>query len=161
MICQVQSKDIWDRLLAMAPLLISAVVAWIAWAQYKTSQNKLKLDLYNRRFSIYERTLNYYLAYTATDRSDEFIDKCSADFIRAYRESVFLFGGASPVYQTLTTIKDTLAFLVDFDRRFRTSPYDKDEYRAFSEIKNAKPDMTQQLLELESSLASWLDFRKI
>lgn len=38
--------------------LIAAIVAWIAYRQYKTSDNKLRLDLYDRRHQIFNKLVS-------------------------------------------------------------------------------------------------------
>jgi len=161
MTCQPQAKDILDYLVSLAPVIISIFMLWIARAQYTTNNNKLKLDLYNRRFSVYEKTLDYYLAYMAREKSVELLDSCRKDFIGAYRESIFLFGEASPVYKSLTIIKDTLSFLIEYENKFGSGSYDKDECLAWSKIRDSKPEMATLMKSLEVSLAQWLDFRKI
>jgi hypothetical protein len=160
MTCPINHKTIWDYLSTLAPIGISLAVVWIAWCQYRTNNQKLKLDLYNRRFAIYEKTLSYYLAYKKENDAG-LIDKCSTDFVRAYRESVFLFGENSPVYKALTEIKDNLGFLIQFDRKFSDSPKDKDQYQAWSAKKNALPDLEELIPKLERALMEWLDFRRI
>ncbi|MGO1073186.1 hypothetical protein [Lysobacter sp. CA199] len=35
-------------------LLVACLAAWIAYRQYRTARNKLKLDLFDRRFLVYE-----------------------------------------------------------------------------------------------------------
>ncbi len=124
-----------DYLSAAGPLIISAAVAYVAWAQYKTSRRKFRFDLYNRRFAVFEAALVYYQAYSSTD--PEAIDRASVDFVRGYREASFLFGRDSSVYHALTKIKDRLAGPANQDR-----------------------DPTAAMQELEDALLPWLDFRK-
>jgi hypothetical protein len=55
-------------LLALPVSLLSAGVAYAAWW---TSREKLRLDLYNRRFDVYSRTLDFYhvlLKWSPTER---------------------------------------------------------------------------------------------
>lgn len=96
----------------------------------------------------------------AREKSAELIDVCSTDFVSAYRESIFLFGVESSVYKTLSIIKDTTSFLVQFENKFSSGTYDNDEYLAWPKIKESKPEMTTLMKNLEVSLAPWLDFRK-
>ena len=39
--------------LAVPSTMIASIVAWIAYQQYEINRQKLKLDLYDRRFKIY------------------------------------------------------------------------------------------------------------
>jgi hypothetical protein len=50
---------------AIAPICgysIAAIALWVASRQSKTSREKLRLDLYDKRFAVYERTLAFYSA---------------------------------------------------------------------------------------------------
>lgn len=161
MSCHPYTKQTIDYLLAVVPIIISFAVVFIAWAQYKTNKNKLRLDLYNRRFAVYDKTLAYYQAYYSGDSDNEALRESVIDFVRAYRESSFLFGRESSVYKALTEIKDTFEFLVQFDAKFRSAPYDKDEFQAWSESKASKSDPTKLMESLEQMLTPWLDFQKI
>lgn len=144
MYCSVESKDALDYLIAIAPIFISGAVAYIAWAQYETNESKLKLDLYNRRFAIYHKTISYYLACmkprkTATENEKYDMDfrECESEFVIAYRESVFLFGTQSTVYEKLTEIKNMLS-------RPNIDPI----------------QLEKTMLELEQSLLPSLDFHR-
>lgn len=159
--CHPDTKQTIDYLLGVVPIIISFAVAFIAWAQYKTNKSKLRLDLYNRRFSVYDKTLAYYQAYYSRDSNNEATRESATDFVRAYRESSFLFGRESSVYKALTEIKDTFSFLVEFDAKFKTEHYDKKEFSAWSEIKASKQDPTKLMESLELSLTPWLDFKEI
>jgi hypothetical protein len=97
-------KDIFDYLIAITPILISAFVAAVFWWQYKISRNKLRLDLYNRRFEIYSKTLDFYQALISFDPSvtlKEPFNTLQKAFIKAYRESQFLFDEETGIYAIL------------------------------------------------------------
>lgn len=154
-------KETIDWLLKFTPIIISISVAIIGWFQYKINKNKIRLDLYNRRFAVFDKILNYYLAYYSTNLTSEKIQGIEKDFVCAYRESLFLFGRESSVYKIITEIKDDLGFLFQFKEKFGPLPYDKDEYRAWSKTKEEKQDPAKLMKSLEDALASWLDFQKI
>lgn len=153
-------KSYYDWALVIAPILISGAVALIGYFQYKINSHKFRLDLYNRRFSVYEKALAYFQSYYSSEANAEFIDGCARDFIRVYRESIFLFGADSTVYRELTVLKDTLSFLVQFNRKFNSEPRDPDEYREWSKMKQSKPDLHTIMAALEIALLPWLDFKK-
>lgn len=159
--CHPDTKQAVDCILGVLPIITSCAVAYIAWAQYKTNKNKLRLDLYNRRFAVYDKTLAYYQAYYSRDLDNEALRESATDFVRAYRESSFLFGRKSSVYKALTEIKDTFGFLVEFDAKFGSGSYDKDEHRAWSKIRASKKDPTKLMESLEQALTPWLDFQEI
>jgi hypothetical protein len=157
----VTEEKLGDTLLKLIPIIISISVVVIGYFQFKINKHKLKLDLYNRRFLVYERTLDYFQAYYFKSANEELIDNAALEFIKAYRESTFLFGNKSTVYILLTELKDTLNFLIYFDRKFKDKIYDDDEYKASSNAKSKKRDLSAIMNDLESSLTPWLDFKKI
>ncbi len=161
MTCAAASKSLADQATAWAPVLISLAVAYIAWAQYATNRAKLKLDLYGRRFTVYEKTLNYYLRYMRNGEAGDSIEDSQIDFVRAYRESMFLFGAQSKVYETLTEIKDVMAFNVQYAARLQAQPSDKDANAAWSQTSARQPDVGVMLLRLEIEMLPYLDFKQI
>jgi|SRR5665647_1523321 len=133
------TKSWLDYLIAFSPTAIALSVACIAFAQLKTNNLKLKLDLYNRRFDIYKKTLNYYLNNIYINkRIESEILNSNYEFTIAYRESNFLFERKSGVHEKLTAIKDLIANKSTDARQLETA-----------------------MLALEQSLLPSLNFRKI
>ena len=83
---------------AIGTLAIAAIVATITKAQWRTNQEKLRLDLYSKRFEIYMRTLDFYTALLGWKDEPEQI-ALIAPFYRAFRESRFLFPESAGVYR--------------------------------------------------------------
>lgn len=76
-------------LAALLTPLIALLAAYIAWQQWKTNERKLKLDLYDRRFRIYEATRQLILSIIRNaDVESEEIQK----FQLTVAEARFLFG---------------------------------------------------------------------
>lgn len=88
---------------SLVTALIALFVAWVAYQQWKTNGEKLRLDLYNRRFDVYAATLTYYQALVEYDpiANQESFKEVSSDFIKACREALFLFDKASGVSDIL------------------------------------------------------------
>lgn len=128
-----------DYFFVLAPITISILVAWVAFRQYLTSRDQLRLDLYNRRFAAFEAALTYYKLYFSTDADAEVKRKADVEFTCAYRKTSFLFGRESDVYKAFTELKDTLA----------------------ARPGHQKQDPTTALQALEDALRPWLDFQKI
>jgi len=153
-----------EHLAKLTPIFISTVVAYIAYLQYKINNHKLKFDLYNRRFSVYEKTLAYYQSYIAYDgeiESNQHVKKSAAEFVRVYRESIFLFGKDSSIYESLTKIKNSLSELVSIQEYFKSKNLDKDKSKAYSNRLDTLPSIEKELEMLELLLTPWLDFKKI
>lgn len=159
--CTAEQKSLYDYFLVIFPLIVSVAVGFIGWFQFKINKHKLRLDLYNRRFSVYEKTLSYFQSYYSRSHVPESTASSASEFIRAYRESIFLFGADSAVHKKLTELKDTLGFLIQFDEKFRSDPYDKDEYKVWSEKKQSIADASTLMKALENDLLPWLDFRNV
>jgi hypothetical protein len=86
--------------------LISLVALVVAALSYFVASERFRLDLYNKRFDIYVRTVRFYQALMTSQRDDE--DETFAalrkEFILAIRESQFLFSPESGVYDLLSRL---------------------------------------------------------
>ena len=79
-----------------------AVLAWVSYWQRQSTLAKLRLDLYDRRFAIYSKTLTFFHALGEPDRyaSDSF-KATHREFIKAVKESKFLFDASSGIFERL------------------------------------------------------------
>lgn len=118
----------------VASIATAIFMAYVAWSQWKVNKYKLRLDLYDRRFAIYEKVIVYYKAHVLSINERP----ADIDFVCAFRSSAFLFGKESNVYLTLLKIKDELA---------KTNT----DYSIVSNLMD----------ELDFELVPWLDFRTI
>jgi hypothetical protein len=80
-------------------MLIAASVALIAFYQWKTNREKLRLDLYQRRFEIYFRVLDFHFAIWQKDEPK--LNLLHVPFMKAFWESKFLFPEKSGIYDFL------------------------------------------------------------
>jgi hypothetical protein len=99
-------------LIKAVPLAISVLSLLFAGAAWWINREKLRLDLYNRRFDIYSRTLDLLHALetwnpTAAEISarslqdSSGLDKALKAFTKASRESRFLFDDESGIFKHL------------------------------------------------------------
>jgi len=92
----------------IATVVIAIFVAFIGAFQLFTARQKLLLDLYNRRFEIYLRTVDFMWALKEWEfLSDVAKVERRIAFMRAMRESRYLFAGDASI----------LNLLEEFDRR--------------------------------------------
>ncbi len=153
-----EQKTIIDCFIAVGPIFISAAIGGIAWSQLKTNKLKLRLDLYNRRFGIYLKTIDYYHACYGNDVDK--ITSCSLDFTKAYRESLFLFGRDSEAYVILSRIQQTLARHSAITKEEQKPNPDRELILEFR--KQTPPhEIEKELLDLEHAIMPWLDFHNI
>lgn len=151
-----------DWVIAVTPIIISITVAIVGFFQYRINRQKFRLDLYNRRFAVYSKTLQYLQSHYNSKEQEENKAICKNEFIHFYRESLFLFGGDSIVYKLLTELKDTLEFLTSYNQILsETSKNDKDTLKSIVKTKEGKRDTTKIIEDLEKALIPWLDFKKI
>jgi hypothetical protein len=146
---------------------IAIIAAYIAWRQWITSHNQFKFGLYNRRFNVYDRTINFYSAYMDYNPDSEEpekqeklrkLEESKVEFIIAYRESRFLFGESSLVYVLLEKIKNNL--LIRFQLKVSTNT---DIYYCsqLHKDKESQPHPEEQIKSLENALLQWIDFSKL
>ena len=105
--CIAQSKDLADYLVSLTPICIAIFVAYIGFRQATVSRDKLRLDLYNKRFEIYEASLSFYQAISNYDGSKgEAFNATHRAFIKAMKESQFLFSSTSNIHKILQEISN-------------------------------------------------------
>ena len=73
---------------ALTPF-VAVLALYIAYRQYRVEHHAAEIDLFNRRFDIYQRTLKYVFARC---QSDAIPNKVSRDFRAAVVEANSLFG---------------------------------------------------------------------
>ena len=87
---------IWlDILQGLSTPVIGIAVVYIAYQQHKTNRNKLRLDLYDRRFKLYNEITSLLGSIVQKgDVSDDDLAGC----LRNTKEAVFLFKEDIPKY---------------------------------------------------------------
>jgi hypothetical protein len=77
---------------ALLPFVIAALGAWIAWQQMLNARRKLRLDLFDKRFEVYQffnEFAYYLLAFSDSDKMNRFW----AQFQDMHGTAELLFGG--------------------------------------------------------------------
>lgn len=95
-----QAQLILSSFTALFTLVIAIASTRIANRQALTNEEKLRLDLYNKRFEIYRRSVDFYQVLESWDGSEQ-AKSVHKLFIIAKLESVFLFEPESGISQTL------------------------------------------------------------
>jgi hypothetical protein len=90
--CSLFAQSWYDFFKDFSPSFVAtifgAVAAWIAFNQWKTANNKLKFDLFDKRMEIYNRTREF-LAKTVREGNGDFSD--SLHFLHSVDSAKFLF----------------------------------------------------------------------
>ena len=171
LIAKLMERSPVDGWVPIVTLVIAAAVALATIGQWFVNRSKLRLDLYNRRFEIYSKTLDFFqmvLYYDPSKATDDDRIKYTVkelDFIKSHRESQFLFSTKFKcVYQLLEEFRQKANRIVAYRElrgpmRGQESPEDlkkrHDEYtRDLEWVKNF-------ILQLEKKMAPYLNFQKI
>ena len=157
-------------LLAVA---VSVAAACFAGAAWWTNREKLRLDLYNRRFDVYSRTLDFYhallewipsgseKALTSLQDSPELRQTLRA-FIKASREARFLFGEDSGVRKRLEQMRDDTMGIIGYQRdlapKLNSPPDMIAEYENFKERWNR---IHESIPLLEKEMSKYLNFHAL
>ena len=83
-------------------LAIGGAVGYVAYQQWKTARDKLRLDLYDRRFKVFQAVMDFIGHASSTDATSvqEIIK-----FDTARTEALFLFGGDKELLDYLASIR--------------------------------------------------------
>ena len=155
-------------------LAISVASACFTGAGWWTGREKLRLDLYNRRFDIYSRVLDFVYALddwnpTEAERNSSSLQD-SADlveaqraFIKATRESQFLFKDNSGVHKLLEQMHADSAGIIGYKRDIaRNAAFvGPDVPLQFNEFLKKKERIRSSIPPLEQAMSAYLDFHKL
>ncbi len=93
-----------NEIMSVSRALLAPVVAvlalLVAYGQYRTARHQRRIELFDRRFSVYTRTVNFV---RASCHGDIVASEISAEFWAAVTEAHFLFG--KDVIHALEVIK--------------------------------------------------------
>jgi hypothetical protein len=97
--------------------IMSGIALVISAFAFFVASEKLRLDLYNKRFEVYQRTVKFYMAMFAEDKDPEALALLRRDFIIASREAQFLFSPKSGVYGLLVKLLKESTKITDRPKR--------------------------------------------
>jgi hypothetical protein len=153
--------------ISLASLLVAAGAFW-------TSREKLRLDLYNRRFDVYSRMLDYVHAlddwnptdaerasHSLQDSAD--LDRTKRAFIKATREAQFLFKDKSGVHKLLEQMHTDSFGIIGYRRDIARNPgfVGPDALQAYNEFLKKLERMHASILPLEQAMSKYLDFHAV
>jgi hypothetical protein len=86
--CAIGGMSVWAVLQGLLTPVIAAIATYIAWQQWQANRQKLKLDLYQQRFKVFDAVRDM-LGMMYTTVSD---DKRLFELLSKTRGTEFLFG---------------------------------------------------------------------
>ncbi|RYX79946.1 hypothetical protein EON83_30625 [bacterium] len=154
-------------LAAITPVITAVIVAYIAYQQFKTNKQKLRLDLYNKRFNVYDKTLAFYAALhnaNASFKNEDFMKVANA-FTPAFNESKFLFHPKHGVHQLLNEFHEAAIGIIGFNSDGKALA-DSGAHEEFSKLFQKNQHellvvMPKRIKQIEEAMASYLNFHKV
>jgi hypothetical protein len=140
--------------------VVGLIALTVAWSQMRIASAKVKLDLYNKRFSVYVAALELYQC-ACTNSRDGIKDKFNK-LTQACRESRFLFDGKDGVHETLIRIQKAGGIILT-QHESKLDPLTKNDLvRALYEKSvEAFHAMEKDILALEEQLKDYLSFHNV
>lgn len=131
---------------SVGAVCISVYSSWIA-------REKLRLDLYNKRFEIYVKASAYALLHRLNLDNTSGISDPSVErnFIIAFRESKFLFKSDAQIYTLMKQILNICSYIKEYQKHPGTH-HNPDKFLA------AKDSIEDKLEQLEDAMMPYLKF---
>lgn len=149
------SKLIIVNMPALVAVIVAVVVACISYQQYKLSKDKFRLDLFEKRFSIYkgvQRFLTHILI-----NGKVYLDK-SDEFRRDTQDAIFLFGDEIPNY--LDIIDKKALDMWATTEQYKDLPVGKERSSLVSQESILLKELIAELPRLREVFSPYLKFDK-
>lgn len=134
-------KTFTEILSAISPIVIGAIVAYIAYQQHLTNRNRLKMELFGRRYKIYDAVITI-----ITTNFDDFRDDTVECLHRDLSAARFLFDSDEDVLDLTKKVIEAAHGIVTY-RREQGIPDDSDKELDEDQSQAAK-DLSKNLWKL-------------
>lgn len=135
------------------PTVMSIFLAYIAYQQMKTDKNKLKLDLYNKRFEIYTNTLKFYQELIG----EEVTKETHIKFINSKEASRFLFSKDVDIYKLLDEMHSQSFKVIGFKKHGKDFVCDQETFlKSSKEMQQVLSWFNEQIPELCKKMQKYL-----
>jgi len=146
----------------LAAVAVVSVTGYFAWHQMDIARKKLRLDLYDRRFKVFNSIFDFYqamISWKGTPEQKEARDR----FFRAYQESGFLFTKESGIEALLKMLNDEGMKVIGFKEN--SDMYKSDPnlmIEQFEKTNDIQLRIFNEGLEnLKAAMHQYLDFSKV
>ena len=137
----------------LLPTVMSIFLAYIAYQQMKTNKNKLKLDLYNKRFEIYTNALKFYQELIGEEVSKE----THLKFINSKEASIFLFSKDIEIYKLLDEMHSKSFKVIGFKKHGKDIACDPAVFlKSNNEMQQVLSWFNEQVPELRKKMQRYL-----
>ncbi len=133
--------------------LITAIVAWTGYQRHKLTKEKLKLDLFEKRFAVY-KGVQAFLSIILTDARYEIADLY--EFRRTTQDGTFLFGPDIPEY--IKRIDNQALNLKSTAGKLEGLPKGDERAQLCAEESRLLKELTGELPKLKEAFAPYLRF---
>jgi hypothetical protein len=137
-------------------LVLAASVAIVAWLQWWVALNKLRLDLFDRRYKVYDATRKFL---SVIFREATFTDSQLFEFYAGVSDAGFLFG--DDVVKYLEEIRTRAIRMLTAQHIFEPLPVGEERTRHVNMASDQLKWLTDQLTEMANVFAPYLGFANI
>jgi hypothetical protein len=144
----------------IATVAIAGLVAWITRRNSEIARQKLRLDLYERRYAVYREARRFRDSVTLWNREPTVT--IAESFVELAEQARFLFPPDSGVASYLEEMAKHAHFVLNFEIRYRSSDATPEEQARLAEQK-AEHDywLARSMPELERRMGPYLNFHSI
>jgi hypothetical protein len=140
----------------LATLLVGCGVGFIAWQQWKVSHDKLRLDLFDRRYKVFDSTRIFLSVILKNARFD---DSQFFEFCAGISDVEFLFG--KDVVDYLTQIRTKALDARAHHEALETIPVGDERSRRVNAKQNDILWLGEQINVISGAFAPYLNFTNI
>lgn len=140
----------------LATMLVGISIAFIAWQQWQVARAKLRLDLFDRRYKIYDSTRKFV---ALTMRDANFSDSQLFEFFAGTSDAAFLFD--ADVFDYLKQIGKRAVDMRIHHHACQNVPMSDERSRHVQETHNQLLWLSEQLTAMTKIFTPYLGFSNI
>jgi hypothetical protein len=147
------------RLTVLGPLatvVVGFVVAYIAWRQWEVARHRLRLDLFDRRYKVYDATRKFL---SVILRDAGFEDAQLWEFNAGTSDAEFLF--ESSVVEYLAQIRKRAVNVITQQKVYERMPVGEERSRHVQSEHDDLLWLTHQLTDMTKVFSPYLGFSQI
>lgn len=143
----------WTQIFsALLTPTVAILGLYIAYCQYRAAQNKLKMDLFDKRFAVYDASRNLIKSIISSGKAQD--DQMHL-FLAGTREAKWLFKEEIDYYLN-NQLWGKVVDLQTLEAELQSMPVGEDRIKKVHEQSEIKKWMIKQLHELDVKFASYL-----